>query len=254
MGPPAAGEAGWDGILHKSPPIETREFGGRRAGEEPFEFPSVYSVARMAQKILLKRIPLVRRLRRVELPLNTETLARYLIGKTLVHELPHGKLSGRIVETEAYVTGDAAAHSFRGLTPGNRSLFLERGHAYVYFTYGNHFMLNVSGGRDGIGEGVLLRAVEPLEGIERMIRNRGTENVLDIARGPGRLAEAFNVDKSLDGVDLCSPGPLWLGSAARRPGPIGVSVRIGISKEIHRLLRFYERGSPFVSGAMRLRA
>jgi DNA-3-methyladenine glycosylase len=179
--------------------------------------------------------------------------ARYLIGKTLVHDLPRGRLSGRIVETEAYVTGDAAAHSFRGLTPGNRSLFLERGHAYVYFTYGNHFMLNVSGGREGIGEGVLLRAVEPLEGSERMMRTRGTRNILDVARGPGRLAEAFGIDKQLDGVDMCAAGPLWVGAAVRPPGKIGASVRIGISKEIHRLLRFYERGSPFVSGPSRLR-
>jgi DNA-3-methyladenine glycosylase len=208
----------------------------------------------MAVKNPSTKLPRIRRLRRSELPLNTEALARFLIGKTLVHELSRGRLSGRIVETEAYVRGDAAAHSFRGLTPGNRSLFLERGHAYVYFAYGNHFMLNVSGGREGIGEGVLLRAVEPMEGIEEMMRRRGTRNILDGARGPGRLAEAFRIGKRLDGVDLCAAGPLWLGTAVRRPGPIGLSVRIGISKEIHRLLRFYERGSPFVSGPSRLRA
>lgn len=195
----------------------------------------------------------LRPLRRRELPVSTVALARFLIGKTLVHDLPGGRLAGRIVEAEAYVTGDAAAHSFRGQTPRNRSLFLERGHAYVYFTYGNHFMLNVSGGREGIGEGVLLRAVEPLEGIEQMMRRRGTGNILDLARGPGRLAEAFRIDRRLDGVDLCAAGPLWLGSAVRPPGKIGQSVRIGITKEIHRPLRFYERGNPFVSGLKRLR-
>lgn len=190
----------------------------------------------------------VRRLLRDELPLATVRLARFLIGKTLVHDLGAARLAGRIVETEAYVVGDAAAHSFRGMTARNRALFLERGHAYVYFVYGNHFMLNVSGEREGIGEGVLLRAVEPLEGIERMKRYRHTARLHDLARGPGRLAEAFRITRKLDGVDLCGPGKLWLGTAARPAGRIGVSVRIGITKETHRPLRFFERGNPFVSG------
>ena len=195
----------------------------------------------------------IRRLVRDELPIETVKLARFLIGKTLVHDLPRGRLVGRIVETEAYVTGDAASHTFRGLTKRNRPLFFERGHAYVYFCYGNHFMLNVSGQREGIGEGVLLRAAEPLEGIAQMERFRGTERLEDLARGPGRLAEAFGVDRRLDGVDLCGESVLWLGAAVRRTGRIGVSVRIGITKEAERLLRFYERGSPFVSGSKSLR-
>ena len=87
---------------------------------------------------------LLRRLRRAELPVDTIELARFLIGKTLVHEIAGRRTSGRIVETEAYPVGDAAGHAFRGLTPGNRSLFLESGHAYVYFTYGSAFMMNVS--------------------------------------------------------------------------------------------------------------
>jgi DNA-3-methyladenine glycosylase len=196
----------------------------------------------------------IRRLVRDELPVQTVKLARFLIGKTLVHELPRVRLVGRIVETEAYVTGDAASHTFRGLTKRNRPLFFERGHAYVYFCYGNHFMLNVAGQREGIGEGVLLRAAEPLEGIAQMKRFRGTERLVDLARGPGRLAEAFGVDRRLDGVDLCGDSVLWLGEAVRRTGRIGVSVRIGISKEAKRLLRFYERGSEFVSGSKLLRA
>jgi DNA-3-methyladenine glycosylase len=191
----------------------------------------------------------IRRLVRDELPVQTVKLARFLIGKTLVHDLPRGRLVGRIVETEAYVTGDAASHSFRGITKRNRPLFLERGHAYVYFCYGNHFMLNVAGQREGIGEGVLLRAAEPLEGIAQMERFRGTERLVDLARGPGRLAEAFGVDQRLDGVDLCGDSVLWLGAAVRRAGRIGISARIGISKEAERLLRFYERGGPFVSGS-----
>ena len=194
-----------------------------------------------------------RRLKRKDLPKSTTALARYLIGKTLVHDLGRVRLTGRIVETEAYLVGDAAAHSFRGATPRNRSLFLERGHAYVYFIYGNHFMLNVSSGPHGTGEGVLLRAAEPLHGIERMQLLRGVSNLRDLARGPGRLAEAFAIDRKLDGVDLFGDGVLWIGSALKPVGKIGVSVRIGITKEAHRPLRFYERGSAFVSGTKALR-
>ncbi len=194
----------------------------------------------------------VRRLSRDELPIETVKLARFLIGKTLVRELHGTRMAGRIVETEAYVVGDAAAHSFRGKTARNGALFLERGHAYVYFVYGNHFMLNVSGAREGVGEGVLLRAVEPLEGIERMELYRGTERLLDLARGPGRLAEALHITGKLDGIDLCGPSELWLGTALRPVGVIGVSVRIGITKEAHRPLRFFERGSPYVSGPKHL--
>jgi DNA-3-methyladenine glycosylase len=195
----------------------------------------------------------VRRLRRVALPVETVALARFLIGKILVHEHRAGRTSGRIVETEAYVVGDAAAHAFRGETPRNRSLFLERGHAYVYFVYGCWYALNVSGETAGIGAGVLLRALEPIEGIELMQRRRGTQKMLELARGPGRLAMAMGVDRSLDGVDLCGAGPLWLGADRRRPASIGESVRIGITREVHRKLRFFERDNAYVSGARSLR-
>ena len=192
-------------------------------------------------------------LTREELPVDTEGLARFLVGKSLVAETPEGRLIGRIVETEAYPPGDAAGHAFRGQTPSNRSLFLERGHAYVYFTYGSAYMLNVSSERPGIGAGVLLRALEPLEGIPFMARRRRLVRLRDLARGPGRLTRAFGIDRTHDGLDLCEGGPLWLGS---RAGPVGVvetSVRIGLSQEKDRLLRFYEQGSPFVSGPARLR-
>jgi DNA-3-methyladenine glycosylase len=234
----------------------------------------------------------VRRLRRSELPLDTAELAAWLIGKTLVLDRSHARgsgrfdgasdnrISGRIVETEAYITGDAACHAFRGQTPRNRSLFLRRGHAYVYFTYGSYYMLNVSGERPGIGEGVLLRALEPLEGIAAMRHNRhtaamqrkrntaamqrhrnsaamqrkrNTECLRDLARGPGRLAAALEIDKRYDGVDLCAPGELWLGTAVQPAGAVGVSTRIGLTRDVERRLRFYERGNPHVSGPRRMR-
>lgn len=179
-------------------------------------------------------------------------LARFLIGKTIVHEVAGVRLSGRIVETEAYLPGDAACHAFNGETPRNRSLFLKHGHAYVYFVYGSHFMLNVSGEEAGIGAGILLRAIEPLDGIERMQRRRGTSRLRDLARGPGNLAAALRINRRVDGLDLTGNRVLWLGTPVRPAGPIGVSVRIGITKDAERLLRFYERGNPFVSGPKRL--
>jgi DNA-3-methyladenine glycosylase len=201
----------------------------------------------------------IRRLRRAELPLHTVALARFLVGKIVVRELSGVRLSGRIVETEAYPPRDPAAHHFRGPTLRNRSMFLSVGHAYIYFSYGNHFMLNVSAEAPGIGGGVLIRALEPLEGIQQMVRQRKTSRLLDLARGPGRLASALRIDHSLEATDLCAPGPLWLGAMTRPRRPalallLGKSKRIGITRAAHRLLRFYLRGNPFVSGPRGLRS
>ena len=203
----------------------------------------------------------LRRLTRKELPCDTLQLARFLIGKVVVHDLPEGRLSGRIVEAEGYPPGDPAGHHFRGPTPRNRSLFLRHGHVYVYFNYGMHFMLNISSEPAGVGGGVLIRALEPLEGVEIMQRHRKSTVLRDLTRGPGRLAAALRIERSLDGLDLFSRGPLWLGEfvrskTARRDtsvdAPVAATVRIGITQAADRLFRFYERGSPFVSGPKRL--
>lgn len=204
----------------------------------------------------------VRRITRKELPSDTLELARFLIGKVVVRELPEGRLSGRIVEAEGYPPGDPAGHHFRGETRRNRSLFLRHGHVYVYFNYGMHFMLNISSEMAGVGGGVLIRALEPLEGIELMRRHRKSESLLDLTRGPGRLAAALGIDRSLDGLDLFSRGPLWLGvlispapaAFKRPPAEIAVAstVRIGITHAADQPFRFYEPGSPFVSGPKRL--
>ena len=195
----------------------------------------------------------IRRLRRKELPTDTLELSRYLIGKTLVHDLPSVRLAGRIVETEAYPVGDRAGHAFGGLTPSRRSLFLAHGHAYVYFTYGSCFMMNVSSEVEGTGAGVLIRAVEPLAGIRFMERQRGTTRLVDLARGPGRLAQAMDINKRYDGINLCEHKKLWLGDAVRPTGEVGLSIRIGITRDVHQLFRFYERGSPYVSGPKKIR-
>src|SRR5271169_794773 len=118
-------------------------------------------------------------LERAELPVDTAQLARFLIGKMLVRMLPEGVAGGHIVETEAYGIGDPAGHAYRGITPRNRALFLERGHAYVYLAYGVSFMLNVSSERSGVGAGVLIRAIEPTIGVAIMEQNRGAQRLRD---------------------------------------------------------------------------
>jgi DNA-3-methyladenine glycosylase len=189
---------------------------------------------------------------RAELPVDTAQLARFLIGKMLVRALAEGVAGGRIVETEAYGIGDPAGHAYRGMTPRNRALFLERGHAYVYLAYGSSFMLNVSSETSGVGAGVLIRAIEPTDGIGIMERNRNTVRVRDLARGPGRLSAALGIDRQLDGIDLCRVGPLWLGSDGQAPEEIGQSKRIGITRAADSPLRFYVRGNWFVSGPQSL--
>ncbi|MDR3376097.1 MAG: DNA-3-methyladenine glycosylase [Ancalomicrobiaceae bacterium] len=189
---------------------------------------------------------------RAELPVDTAQLARFLIGKMLVRTLAEGAMGGRIVETEAYDIGDPAGHAYRGMTARNRTLFLERGHAYVYLAYGISFMLNVASEVSGVGAGVLIRAIEPTFGIAPMKRNRGTERVRDLARGPGRLTQALAIDRQLDGLDLCQEGPLWLGSDGQDTDEVGLSKRIGLTRAADSPLRFYVRNNRFVSGPLAL--
>jgi DNA-3-methyladenine glycosylase len=197
------------------------------------------------------RLGRIRRLGRRDLPIDTVKLARYLIGKLLIHDFAGERLVGRIVETEAYPVGDAAGHAFHGPTRANSSLFLRHGHAYVRFTYGSCWLFNVTSEAPEVGGGVLIRALEPLEGVDGMTQRRGVSRLVDIARGPGRLASAMGIDKSFDSLDLCARGsPLWLGEILLPARPIGVTTRIGISRDAHRELRFYEKGSPFVSGPL----
>jgi DNA-3-methyladenine glycosylase len=189
------------------------------------------------------------RLRRRDLPIDTVELAHYLVGKVLVHDLHGRRTSGRIVETEAYPVGDAAGHAFRGKTSRNASLYLARGHAYVYFVYGMYYCLNVSSERAGVGAGVLFRALEPIDGIDLMKERRGSSSLRDLARGPGRLTLAMAIDSRDDALDLCADPSLWLGSSdSEYRGVVAATTRIGLTREQNRLWRFYERGSAFVSG------
>lgn len=182
------------------------------------------------------------------LPTTTVALAKALIGRVLVRETAEGVTSGKIVEVEAYLgDADPASHSYRGQTPRNASMFLAPFHAYVYRIYGTSFCVNVSSEAAGKGEAVLLRALEPLEGLPLMMRRRNSEKLRDLCRGPGRLCSAMDIDRSLDGTDLLAGKELWIAAGAPA-GRVKKSTRIGITKAADRHLRFYEAGSPFVSG------
>lgn len=191
-------------------------------------------------------------LERDDLPVDTVEMARYLVGKYVVHDLPEGRMSGRIVEMEAYPLGDSTSYAYVGLRPHNRAMFLARGYAHVRLTYGVSYMFNVSSEVEGIGAGVLVRAIEPLEGLPLMQARRPGVSLRDLARGPGRLSVALGIGQAFDGRDLCTGHDLWLGRMEEEATPVAVTKRIGLSREMHRPLRFYVPGSPFVSGPRKL--
>jgi len=187
------------------------------------------------------------RLTRRSLPTATVALARFLIGQTLVHATPRGRISGRIVETEAYPPGDPTGYARPGLTTSNAPLFAARGHGYVRMVYGTCLTLNLAAEEAGVGAAVLIRALRPTEGLEWMQLNCPRVRSAELARGPGRLCAALGIGRDLSGVDLCTSDVLWLERGPRpRPG-IQVSTRIGLSRDRHRRLRFVERGSRYLS-------
>src|SRR5262249_9175658 len=147
---------------------------------------------------------------RSKLPADATALARFLIGVTVVRRIGRSIMTGRIVETEAYLPGDPASHGFNGETERNRSIFLRGGHAYIYRIYGAWWCLNVSAGEAGVGAGVLIRALQPLSGLATMQRRRPTPTVRNLLRGPGRLCDVLAIDRALDGVDLTDNDKLWL--------------------------------------------
>jgi DNA-3-methyladenine glycosylase len=188
-------------------------------------------------------------------------VARDLLGRVLVHDTPEGRCAGRIVEVEAYRgAADPASHAFRGPTPRNRVMFGPPGHAYVYFTYGMHHCMNVVTGPRGLPEAVLLRAIEPIAGLEHMRGRRGPHPPERLARGPGSLARALGIGREQDGADLVR-GALWIGAGVpgRSPWAIVRGPRVGIRVATERPWRFAYAGHPAVSpprlaGAVRARA
>jgi DNA-3-methyladenine glycosylase len=187
-------------------------------------------------------------------------VARRLLGQRLVRIVNRERLAGTIVEVEAYLgAADRAAHTFGGRrTARNESMYLTGGHAYVYFTYGAHFCLNVVCGKADEGVAVLIRALEPTEGLERMFANRPhARRETDLCSGPGKLAKALEIDRGLDGIDLCSSRELFIERLSKRALPwprVGTSKRIGLNPTpkwegdwAERHLRFFIRGNPHVS-------
>lgn len=176
-------------------------------------------------------------------------VARDLLGRVLVHSVDGDPLAVRIVETEAYARDDPASHSFRGITARNAAMFGTAGHAYVYFTYGMHWCVNVVTGAAGEGSAVLLRAGEPLRGIEVMVAHRGTDDVRRLCRGPANLARALGIDGRVNGADLVrGRGPhVHEGSPVPRAA-VRATPRIGIREATERPWRFVIAGDPWVSG------
>lgn len=187
-------------------------------------------------------------------------VARELLGKVLVRQHSGALLSARIVEVEAYLgEQDPAAHSAAGNTARTAVLFGPPGHAYVYFIYGNHYCLNVSCEPEGQAGSVLVRALEPLSGVEEMAKARGIEihspkDLLRLTSGPGRLAQAFSITRVRDnGCDLTSgDSNLWIGEDGYRARGIRLTPRIGITKAAEKALRYLLVGNVFVSGPKRV--
>jgi DNA-3-methyladenine glycosylase len=186
----------------------------------------------------------VRRLDRSFFARPAPTVARELVGKLLIRA--DDGIVARLVETEAYMEHDPACHGHGGRTARNAPLFGPAGHAYVYRSYGVHWCMNIATGQEGIAEGCLLRAAEPLDGLDVMHARRNGARDRDLLRGPGRLGQAMGLDRSWSGRDVCDGGPLWVADDGTRPEVVA-GPRVGVSRAATLPWRFSVPGSPWVS-------
>lgn len=177
---------------------------------------------------------------------DTVTVAKELLGKIIVNYTPAGPIAGRIVETEAYIQGDPACHAARGMTPRNKVMFGPPGHAYVYFIYGMYHCFNTVTAQTGVGEAVLIRALEPLTGLPIMRANRRREKIVDLCSGPAKLVQALGILRQHNGVDLTVKPLVLLEGPAPREG-IVTTTRIGINVGETLPFRFYLEGNMHVS-------
>jgi DNA-3-methyladenine glycosylase len=195
-----------------------------------------------------------RKLKRSFYKRDVRLVAKELLGKLLVRIEKDFYLAGRIVEVEAYDGFiDQAAHSFRGKTERNKVMFYEGGHFYVYFTYGAHYCCNVVTGEKDEGMAVLIRAVEPVEGVKYMSINRygrvllSDKEKINLTNGPGKVCSAFAVTKADNGTDLLGDRVFIALNQKIEDSMIGISKRIGIKKSIELEWRFFIKGNPYVS-------
>ena len=179
----------------------------------------------------------------------TPAVAKDLLNRNLVRRLGGLCLEGKIVEVEAYRgSDDPASHAYRGRTSRNSVMFGKPGVAYVYFTYGMHYCLNVVTEKEGVPGAVLIRALEPLRGIEAMKKRRRTSELGTLANGPARLTQAMAITRKLNGIDMTVPGELFVSAASPNPRPrIVASTRIGIRLGREKPWRFYTEGNAYVS-------
>jgi DNA-3-methyladenine glycosylase len=191
---------------------------------------------------------------------SAESVAPALLGHWLIRNTATGPVGGEIVETEAYLCDDPACHAAPGLTERNRVMFGPPGHGYVYFIYGCHFCVNAVCRPKAVGEAVLIRAIEPAFGKDSMLAHRHVRHERELANGPAKLCEAMDIDRRLDGVDLCdAKSPLYIAenpqvwAFRRHRGPVVTSKRIGITRAEHLPLRFYLDNSFAVSQRRRPR-
>jgi DNA-3-methyladenine glycosylase len=188
---------------------------------------------------------------------DTISVARSLLGAYLVHESRDGITAGRIVETEAYLWGDPACHAYRRKTTRNATMFGPEGYAYVYQIYGIHYCVNVVTAPEGVGEAVLIRALEPTQGLDLMQLRRGMENFKQLCNGPGKLVQAMAITRSMDGISLMQP-PFYILSAdiypqQNQPFNIITTTRIGITQGSDLPYRYYIQGHPCVSYPVKLK-
>ena len=185
---------------------------------------------------------------------NLLIVAKGLLGKTLVKEDNKNTFKGKIVEVEAYHGDfDEAAHSYGGITKRNEIMFGEGGYLYVYFTYGTHHCCNVVTGKKGQGTAVLIRAVEPLSGIDEVIKNRfgrklkNEKEIFNLTSGPGKVCQAFGIDRSHSGIDLTGKKIFILDGKRYTKNEIGISKRIGITRSTELPWRFFIKNNPYLS-------
>jgi len=212
--------------------------------------PNLSPAAEQWEKGVAKRM----RLSRDFFSQDTRLVARLLLGKRLVHRLDDHRLAGCIVETEAYIgEEDKGCHASVGRTQRNEVMFGSPGHTYVYFTYGMHWMFNVVTEAEGFPAAVLIRSLQPQEGVAEMARNRKGRAVFDLCSGPAKLTQALGITRALDGIDLCARGAeLWIEDALPIPdADVATSPRVGLNNtpEPWKSIpwRYYVRDSLFVS-------